>query len=207
VAVALALRRAARAKSRLAFALQINLPIPHVVGAIAMVHLLGQSGLAARVGSAAGIIEFPAQFPALIFDPWALGVIAEFVWKDAPFIAVVALGVLSSSAPDYEDLAASLGASAWQRLRYVTLPLLAPALAPALLIVFAFSFGSFEVPLLLGESFPSALSVLAYRLHTNIDLAARPEGMALSVLMSVVVMAVGAGYLWLVGRGVRRRRT
>lgn len=207
VAAALALRRAARGRSRLAFALQINLPIPHVVGALAMVHLLGQSGLLARLGNAAGIIESPAQFPALVFDPWAFGIIAEFVWKDAPFIAIIALGVLGSSAPDYEDLASSLGASPWQRLRHVTLPLLAPAVAPASLIVYAFSFGSFEVPLLLGESFPSALSVLAYRLHTNVDLAARPEGMALSVMMSLVVMAAASGYLWLVGRGVRRRRT
>lgn len=206
IAGALALRRVARGSNKLAFAFQINLPIPHVVGALAMVNLLSQSGLIARLANAAGLINSASGFPALTHDPWALGIIAEFVWKDAPFIAIVALGVLGSVATEYEDVAGSLGASRWQRLRHVTLPLLVPAVAPVSVIVFAFAFGSFEVPLLLGESFPSALPVLAYRLHTNVDLAARPEAMALSVMMSLVVMAAALTYLRLVRGRVRRER-
>ena len=104
-------------------------------------------------------------------------------------------------------MAATLGASAWQRLRHVTLPLLVPAVAPISVIIFAFAFGSFEVPLLLGESFPSALPVLAYRLHTNVDLALRPEAMALAVVMSVVVMGAAVAYLTLVRRVLRGERT
>ena len=203
IAMALGIRGIWRGSRRLVFLFQLSLPIPHVIGALAMVHLLGQSGLIARLGHAAGVIDAPSGFPALVYDPYALGIVAEFVWKDAPFIAIVALGVLGTVAEDYESVAASLGASWWQRLRHVTLPLLVPAVAPVSVIVFAFAFGSFEVPLLLGESFPSALPVLAYRLHTNVDLAVRPEAMALAVVMSLVVMAAALLYLVLVRRVLR----
>ena len=48
------------------------------------------------------------------------------------------------------EAAATLGASPWQRLREVTLPLLAPSLTAAAAIVFLFSFTSFGVVLILG---------------------------------------------------------
>ena len=206
IAMALGIRRIWRGRGRSAFLFQLSLPIPHVIGALAMVHLLGQSGLIARLGQSIGLIDAPSEFPALVYDPFALGIVAEFVWKDAPFIAIVALGVLGSVTENYESVAASLGASSWQRLRHITLPLLVPAVAPISVIVFAFAFGSFEVPLLLGESFPRALPVLAYRLHTNVDLARRPEAMALAVIMSIVVMAAALVYLTLVRRVLRGER-
>ena len=206
IAMALGIRKIWRGSGRLGFLFQLNLPIPHVIGALAMVHLLGQSGLIARLGHAAGVIDAASEFPALVYDPFALGIVAEFLWKDVPFIAIIALGVLGTVAENYESVAASLGASSWQRLRHVTLPLLAPAVAPASVIVFAFAFGSFEVPLLLGESFPSALPVLAYRLHTNVDLSVRPEAMALAVVMSIVVMVTAVFYLILVRRVLRREQ-
>jgi len=203
IVVALGIRKIWRGSRWLAFLFMASLPIPHVIGALAMVHLLGQSGLIARLAHSAGVVDAASEFPALIYDPWALGIIAEFVWKDAPFIAIVALGVLGTVTEPYESVAGSLGASPWQRLRHVTLPLLVPAVALASVIVFAFAFGSFEVPLLLGESFPSALPVLAYRLHTNVDLAARPEAMALAVVMTLVVMVAAFVYLKLVRRTLR----
>jgi putative spermidine/putrescine transport system permease protein len=207
IAMALGIRGIWRVSRRSAFLFQLSLPIPHVIGALAMVHLLGQSGLIARLGRSIGVVDAPSDFPALVYDPFALGIVAEFVWKDAPFVAIVALGVLGTVAENYESVAASLGASSWQRLRHVTLPLLVPAVAPISVIVFAFAFGSFEVPLLLGESFPSALPVLAYRLHTNVDLASRPEAMALAVVMSLVVMGAAVAYLTLVRRVLRGERT
>ena len=48
-----------------------------------------------------------------------------------------------------------------------------PALIRAGAIVFAFSFGAWEVPVLLGQSAPTALPVLAWQRFTDPDLAAR----------------------------------
>ncbi|MCC5947144.1 MAG: ABC transporter permease subunit [Nitriliruptoraceae bacterium] len=206
VAAALTVHRLVRGRRLAITLLQLNLPIPHVIGAVAILALLGQSGLFARVGARTGLLDAPADFPALVFDPWAIGIIAQYVWKEVPFIAIVALAILAARGDRLDDAARTLGATGWQRLRHVTLPLLLPGVLSAAIIVFAFSFGTFEVPLLLGSSFPAVLPVLAYRRYTDLDLAARPEAMALSVLMTVIVVALVLLGAWLARRAVRADR-
>jgi putative spermidine/putrescine transport system permease protein len=205
VACALGLRRVARGSRLAAFLFQLNLPVPHAVGAVAMLFLLGQSGLLARIAYALGIIDAPADFPALVYDPWGAGIIAEYVWKEVPFIGVIALAALRGASADYEQAAATLGASPWQRFRYVTLPLLTPAVLPASVLVFAYGFGSFEVPYLLGATYPATLPVLAYRAYIDVDLRHRPEAMAISVVIAVIIAALVWLYMWLVRRYVRER--
>lgn len=197
---ALALRRAFRGKRAATFIFQSNLPIPHLVGAIAILFLFSQSGFLARWGYGLGLIHTPADFPALVFDRYGLGIILEYVWKSSVFIGVILLATLQTIGHDYEDVARTLGANNWQRLRYVTLPLIRPGLLAASILVFAFTFGDFEVPLLLGARYPSALPVLAYRLYTDVDLNARPEAMALSVIIAAISAALILTYMKLARR-------
>jgi putative spermidine/putrescine transport system permease protein len=204
VAIALALRATVRGRRALSFIFQLNLPIPHLVGAIAIADLLGQSGLLARVAAALGLIDDPGQFPVLVFDRWGLGIVAEYVWKETAFIGVTAMAVLHAIGPEYEELARSLGANRWQRFRYVLLPLMLPGVLAASVIAFAYSFGAFEVPLLLGVSFPQLLPVLAYRRYTDVDLASRPEAMALCVIIAVLATAMVFAYSALSRRYLRQ---
>jgi putative spermidine/putrescine transport system permease protein len=184
---ALTLRRAFPGKHLAAFLFHSNLPIPHLVGAIGILFLFSQSGFLARLGHLAGLIQVPADFPALVFDPYALGIILEYVWKSSVFTGVILLAALQSIGEEYEAVAQTLGANRWQRFRHVTLPLLRTGILSASILVFAFTFGAFEVPLLLGARYPSALPVLAYRLYTDVDLNARPEAMAMSVIIAVII--------------------
>jgi putative spermidine/putrescine transport system permease protein len=184
---ALTLRRAFRGKRVATFIFQSNLPIPHLVGAIAILFLFSQSGFLARLGHAVGLIQVPADFPALVFDPYAIGIILEYVWKSSVFIGIILLAALQAVGEEYEQAAQTLGANRWQRLRYILIPLLRPSILSASVLVFAFTFGAFEVPLLLGARYPSALPVLAYRLYTDVDLNARPEAMALSMIIAVIM--------------------
>ncbi len=101
----------------------------------------------------------------------------------------------------------ALGASPWQRFRHVTLPLVAPPVVSAALIVFAFIFGSFEVPFLLGRPFPAMLGVLVQRRFLGIDLNDRPDAMAAGVLMSVLSALAVLGYLRLSSRLIGERPT
>ena len=73
-----------------------------------------------------------------------------------------------------------------------------PGVLSSSVLVFAFTFGAFEVPLLLGQRFPSALPVLAYRAYTDVDLNARPEAMAMSVIITIVSAALIFVYMRLV---------
>lgn len=192
---ALTLRRAFPGKKIATFLFQANLPIPHLVGAIGILLLFSQSGFLARLGYAAGLIQAPADFPALVYDPYAIGIILEYVWKSTVFIGVILLAALQSIGEEYEQVAQTLGANQWQRLRYVILPLLRPSLLSASILVFAFTFGAFEVPLLLGTRYPSALPVLAYRFYTDVDLNARPEAMAMSVIIALIITILIALYM------------
>ena len=198
------LLRGTRGGRRIAtFVFQLPLPVPHVVGAAAMLLLLSQSGLVARVAIALGLVEGAASFPPLTNDPLGVAIVAEYVWKEVPFIGVVVLATLQGDVRPYEDVARVLGAGPWQRLRHVVLPLLAPGVAATSLLVFAFTLASFEVPLLLGQPFPTTLPVLAHQRFTDPDLASRAEAMAISVLLALVVSVLVVLYL----RATARRST
>lgn len=196
----LALRRLANEQRWLSFIFQLNIPIPHLVGAIGILFLFSPSGWLARLAYHLGLIGEPGDFPALVFDPYAIGIILEYVWKETFFIGLILLAVLQSIDEDYENAARTLGANRWQRFRYVLLPLLKPGILSTSVLVFAFSFGAFEVPLLLGQRFPSALPVLAYRSYTDADLNARAEAMALSVIIAITITALALIFLKLTRR-------
>ena len=198
--VALLLRQSFPGRSVISFLVQLNLTVPHIVGAIGILYLFSQSGAFARLAHAAGLIAAPGDFPVLTHDPFAIGIILLYVWKELPFITLVLLANLQGIGEDYESVARSLGATRWQSFRHVLLPLLAPGLIAASALVFAFAFGAYEVPLVLGASSPKALPVLAWQAYTDTDLSTRPKAMA----MAVVIAGIGLGLLLLGFRTLRR---
>ena len=207
VGLALSLRRIAARWPVLNAVVQVPIAVPHLVMAVLLLNVISQSGLLARIAYAAGLLASPNEFPVLVNDRYATGIIAAYVLKESPFIAVVALAMLARIGGDYEALAATLGASRWQRFRHVTFPLLAPAVVSSSVIVFAFIFGAFEVPFLLGRSYPSMLGVVAQRRFTGIDLSERPDAIALSVLMSIITAALVWAYLKFAGIQIGERPT
>lgn len=194
VLTALSLRRMRRLQRFVTYVYQLPLTLPHMVLAAAGLMLLSQSGVVSRLVTAAGLIETPAQFPELVYDRGGIGIILVYVWKQVPFVGLFALAVLQSVGEDYEAAARSLGAKPLQAVRHVLIPLVAPGLLPSGVIIFAFVFGAFEVPLLLGARYPSMLSVLAYRLYTDTNLMLRPQSMALSFVIAVIVFALVGAY-------------
>ncbi len=201
IGAALLLRRQFLGRAIVNFLFQLNLTVPHLVGAIGILYLFSQSGSFARLAAEWGMIARPGDFPALVFDPYAIGIILQYVWKEVPFIGVIVLANMQAIGEDYESVARSLGASRWQSFRYVLLPMIFPGVLSASVIVFAFTFGAYEIPALLGANYPAALPVLAYRKYTDVDLAARPEAMA----MAIVIALLSAVMLYLYVRYTRRR--
>ncbi len=196
VAAALLLRQSFPGRTLISFLVQLNLTIPHIVGAIGILYLFSQSGAFARLAHAAGLISGPQDFPALTQDPYAIGIILLYVWKELPFITLILLANLQTLGEDHEATARTLGATRWQAFRHVLLPMLMPALAAASALVFAFAFGAYEVPLVLGQHAPKALPVLAWQSWTDTDLATRPEAMA----MAVIIAGIGLALLLLYAR-------
>jgi putative spermidine/putrescine transport system permease protein len=170
--------------------LNINLTIPHLVFAIGVLLLLSQSGWLARWAAVFGWIDLPEQFPLLVRDRFGLGIILHYVVKEIPFLTLMLLGVLQAQTVRYEGVAQNLGANRWQCLRYITFPQVLPALLAGTLLVFGYIFSSYEVPAILGVSYPRALPVLALRYFLDPDLRARAEGMVMSLVITMLVMVV-----------------
>lgn len=203
VLAALALRSSPGRISSVVF--QVPITVPHLVAAVGMALVVSQTGLGARLAAALGLIGEPAEFPALLYDRYSVGIILTYVWKEVPFIALVVLAGLRGVAGELEEVARTLGANAWQRFWYVVFPVIAPGIVAASLIVFAFTFGAFEVPFLLGRSYPTILPVMAYDEYRSVNLTDRPVAMAINILIALVTGLFAALYLRL-SRGIGGRR-
>ncbi|MCU0903052.1 MAG: ABC transporter permease subunit [Tabrizicola sp.] len=190
LASALLLRQTFPGRALISFLVQLNLTVPHLVGAIGLLYLVSQSGAFARLAYSAGLISGPQDFPALTHDPYAIGIILLYAWKELPFITLILLANLQTLGEDHEATARTLGATRWQAFRHVLLPLVLPALGAASALVFAFAFGAYEVPLVLGAHAPKALPVLAWQSYTDTDLSARPEAMAMAVIIALIGLAL-----------------
>ena len=195
VAIALAVHTKSASNRHAALLLQIPIAMPHLTMAVALISLASPSGLLSRIAFSSGIIHSPAQFPDIVQDPFAVGIILTFWLKETPFIALTSLALLARTGRDYEAMAQTLGAGPWARLRMVTLPLLAPAFLPAALIVFAFVFSSYDVPFLMGRNYPTVLSVVAQRYFQSTELNGQPAGMAISIFMTMISSTLAAIYL------------
>lgn len=200
IITALALRQTFAGKRIINFLYQFPITIPHLVIAVGIMLLLSQSGFFSRIFFHLGLISEPSGFPILIYDNMGKGIMLVYLWKQIPFVGLIVLSVLQSVGNDFEELARSLGANRWQSFRHVLLPLILPGILPASIICFAFVFGSFEVPYLLGKPYPAVLSVLAYRLYEDVDLNARPQAMAMAVFIAVMISVLVVFYRKLMKR-------
>ncbi|KXZ39931.1 putative spermidine/putrescine transport system permease protein [Alkalithermobacter thermoalcaliphilus JW-YL-7 = DSM 7308] len=160
--------------------------VPHSVGVILIYSLLAQSGLVARVLYFFGFISSKSDFPALIYDRNGIGIIIVYLWKSIPFIALTVYTILSNINEKLSQVASNLGARKKDIFWHILLPLSTPTIISSFIIIFAFSFGSFEVPFLLGPTTPKALPVRAYVEYINPDLTNRPYSMVINMTLTIV---------------------
>ncbi len=169
------------------FIFQVPLVVPHLVVAIAVIFLLSPTGWFSRIAQALGLITTSSDFPLLVNDRFGIGIIVTYVWKEVPFITVMLFSVLRNAGVDLINVGKTLNANRWQRFRFIILPMILPSLTASSVIVFAYTFGAFEVPYLLGQTYPMLLPVWAYKHYADIDLMARPEGIATGMLIALIV--------------------
>jgi multiple sugar transport system permease protein len=137
-------------------------------------------------------------------EPHALAVmIFADVWKTAPFMALLLLAGLQVIPNEIYEAARVDGATAWQRFRRITLPLLMPALLVALIFRTLDALRAFDLPKVLtnGANGTETLSLIAQRTFQENRLYG--EGSALSMLTFIIVMAVSFTYIRLVGGNLK----
>lgn len=170
---------------------QLPLTIPHLVGGYIIVLLFMQSGFMSKILASAGLIDEITDFPVLVNDPFGWGIILTYAWKEAPFVSLMIYPVLSRIHRSWRDVASVFGAGRWSFIREVVLPVMLPAWTIATFIVFVFTFSAFEVPFLLGVTYPSMLPVYSYQLYTSGTLAERPEALAVNIILAALTILLG----------------
>lgn len=165
--------------------------LPPLVGVIAFLFLYGESGLVTRaIQRLFGMSEAPWRLTGV----WAIIFVHAYTMYVYVFLFVSA--GLDRFDTTLDEAAAGLGASGWQRLRRVTLPLLTPALAGSMLLVFMTSLGSFSAPYVFGGGIRVlSTQIVASKLNGSMGLA--------YVETTVLALSAVAGLLlfrWLEGK-------
>jgi spermidine/putrescine transport system permease protein len=140
---------------------------------------------------------------AYLFDFVDLGTGAQIlghVTFTISYVVIIIRGRLFAIGREYEDAAMDLGASRWQALRLVLLPMLSPAIFASLAIAAAISMDDFVISQFLQGDARSA--TIPVRLYSGLRLAPSPSLNALAtiLLVGLLVMVAVAGLILRWGR-------
>ncbi|WP_425257216.1 carbohydrate ABC transporter permease [Rubrivivax sp. RP6-9] len=122
-----------------------------------------------------GVINQALQMFGIAPVAWFDSVVSSFVtglvtngWLSFPFMMVVILGALQSIPKDMYEAAEVEGATRWQQLRRITLPLLRPTLVPAVVLSVVWTFNMFNIIFLVSGGEPGGANEIlvtkAYKL-------------------------------------------
>lgn len=182
----------ATAGTKLRSALLVLVVIPFwtnfVVRAYAIKILFGEIGPVNKIGMALGFIHEPIIFANTNFSVW-LGMVTNYL----PFMVLPLYVALEKFDFTLLEAAKDLGASSWNILWRVLVPLTKTGIVTGLIFVFTPALGEFVIPDLLGGS----KTMLIGNLVTEQFLKTRdwPFGSALSMILIFLVMISLALYL------------
>ncbi len=203
--LALTLRKRFAGKKFFQYIYKLPLMIPYLVGVSLTILLFANGGIIARMLYAVGLIESTRDFPRIINTHSGLGIMLVYLWKQIPFSTLIIYSVLMGLGKESEEAASTLGANPWQTFWHVTLPQIMPGIVSATIIVFAFNFGNFDVPFILGGGFPNTLPVEAWRAFDDADYSKRLSAMAIVMFISLISGVLLFTYLMLYRRFERLR--
>lgn len=133
--------------------------------------------------------EWPARWAVIIAD----------TWKTAPFLALLVLAGLQLIPDELHEAARVDGAGAWRRFRSITLPLIAPALAVAVLFRLLDVLRIYDLPQILtgGANGTTTLSMLV--VQASVEQTKFGYGSALSTLTFLFIFFIALLFIRFLG--------
>jgi putative spermidine/putrescine transport system permease protein len=125
---------------------------------------------------------------------------SQLTWT-LPFGLLIMFAVFNRFDKSYEEAARDLGASPWQTIRHVVLPIVAPALFGVALFGFTLSYDEFARTLLTAGSY-NTLPLEIYGMTTNVTTPVLYALGTLTTAFSMTVIGLVMGLAW----WARRRR-
>lgn len=117
-------------------------------------------------------------------------VLVAELWRATSLVLVIVISGMQGIPKDYDEAASVLGATYWQRIRHVWLPLLKPSLQVALILRTILAFQTFAVAqALTGQDFPVLVGE-TYRWYTALQNPNVASALALVIMLVSMVTAV-----------------
>jgi ABC-type sugar transport system permease subunit len=207
--LALALNRAFKGRGLVRAAVLVPWAIPTVVSALLWRFMFeGQTGIVNAGLVSLGFIREPIVWFIQAATAWVPIILAD-VWKTTPFVALLLLAGLQNIDSSLYEAARIDGASAWRQFRYVTLPLLKPAILVALIFRTLDAFRVFDLVYALTGGGPgtSTEPIALYTFNSLLQNLQFGYGSALSVIVFLVTFALAMIYVRFLGAdltGARR---
>jgi multiple sugar transport system permease protein len=199
--LALALNRTFRGRGLVRAAVLIPWAIPTVVAGLLWRFMFeGQSGIVNAALVKLGLLPAPIVWFIQADTAWVPVILAD-VWKTTPFVALLLLAGLQNIDGSLYEAARIDGASAWRQFRYVTLPLLKPAILVALIFRTLDAFRVFDLIYALTGGGPgtSTEPIALYTFNALLQNLRFGYGSALSVIVFVITFGLALVYIKLLG--------
>jgi raffinose/stachyose/melibiose transport system permease protein len=119
-------------------------------------------------------------------------IIGVDTWKGMGYIMVILLAGLQSIPDEYYEAAALDGANVWARLRYITLPLLAPAIAVTTVLNLLYAIKVFDIVYVLTNGGPGfTTEVIFTAVFKEFSKGRYGVGTAISTIMFIIMIVLG----------------
>jgi multiple sugar transport system permease protein len=124
------------------------------------------------------------------------------VWRSWPFAFLILMAGMQNIPGDMYEASALDGASWWDQLRRITMPMLRPVNQVLVLVLFLWTFNDFNTPyVLFGASPPTQADLISIHIYNNSFVTWNfGEGSAMSVLLLIFLMLVTVIYLVVTNR-------
>ncbi len=172
----------------------IPLAISDLAAGIVWLAIFTERGYINSVLNQLGLITTPISFlsyenPTGLFTAV---VIAE-LWRATAIVMVILVAGLQVIPKTYTEAAEIFGASPWQRLRYVILPMLKPSLQVALILRTILAFQTFALVIALAGRALPVLAGEAYNWYNGY----RNVGVAATYALLILVLSIANTFLYM----------
>jgi multiple sugar transport system permease protein len=163
-----------------------------------------QFGFLNRILFSLGWIDAPINWAGNP-DTALFAVTVPYVWRTLPFAILLVHAALQGIPRELYEASAVDGATAWERFRHITLPLLRPIIAVILILRTSFSFAVFEEILAITQGGPGDATWVAAWYSYKISFAPPNNfgmGSASAYVLALLIGLLAIGYVRFVYRRV-----
>ncbi|MFW9834432.1 MAG: ABC transporter permease [Candidatus Thorarchaeota archaeon] len=164
--------------------------LPPIVVVVGFLQMFGANGIIDSLlmwfqGSTTSVFNLATGVP---------GIILAHTFYNVPLVLLMVSASLERLNPEIEESAEILGASSYQRLRYITVPHIMPSLLASAVLTFMFCFMSFPIVLAFGRGVYLTIEAQIYNAFRIFDYG---QASSLTLMQIIVTLSLAFVYIQL----------